>query len=743
MITKNHIEVKGEHLRKSERSRLIEVAEKNISVKPNSNYFFFFPKERASLKYRFEADTPRWTSWMMRIDGEEATLADTSRLRAVTENLRRTLQSEGYYDATTDYSIEYRKKTAHVVYELYPHEIYRLDSFSYLSADSSFAREIDQLESRSYLRKGRPVSATLRSNEASRISNEMRNRGYFDVSPNNFSKFFAYDTTNHLVDMNMIIYPPDEDSTFKKYYIKDIYIYMGYQPEIPVSAYMDTLIDGYHFKTVSEHFIMKPKFVLEKMAVHPGDLYTYRDYRKTLLQLNILDIFKTPRILVQKVPGVDTLLEFHIQLVKDKKYQDEFSLENFVSSFSQSDLLLGASLHGGRQIKNLLNGSETFNINLSGSYETTFTQENNQSITTLGLNSSVQAPRYRDWGTIGLIRLIPGSRSIITDRLLSDFNTLGETYFSVNVNFEDIQQFYQTTSLQLSRGVRLTRNNHEFNIIFQNFDLLSPVKKNDFDSIVPPGSPYALSFEKQLITGFLFRSANWNYNAPRRKSLSYSMFLGIESSGHEIAALNLIPNVNLRSIKFTSDEFRFSQFFKIEMEPKLYWYLNRKSTLAFRLGTGIAIPYGHSTSVPYSELFSLGGSYSLRAWRNRQVGPGMLNNLSANIPFAADQFKFEFSTEYRFDLGLIMEGAVFAETGNVWSLGSIATSATKPSMESLAVDAGIGIRLDLTFFIFRFDLATPVRNWYPDEIDGSYWTTSSLRRLTSGIRGVIGLNYPF
>ena len=63
--------------------------------------------------------------------------------------------------------------------------------------------------------------------------------------------------------------------------------------------------------------------------------------------------------------------------------------------------------------------------------------------------------------------------------------------------------------------------------------------------------------------------------------------------------------------------------------------------------------------------------------------------------------------------------------------------------KQLAVDAGIGFRLDVSFLILRFDIAYAMRNPYRDA-SGSYW------RFNNGVLGnlynirlQVGIGYPF
>ncbi|MGZ4090400.1 MAG: BamA/TamA family outer membrane protein, partial [Bacteroidia bacterium] len=79
----------------------------------------------------------------------------------------------------------------------------------------------------------------------------------------------------------------------------------------------------------------------------------------------------------------------------------------------------------------------------------------------------------------------------------------------------------------------------------------------------------------------------------------------------------------------------------------------------------------------------------------------------------------ESNIEYRFDIFKSFKGAIFADAGNVWLSKSNPAVNVDPFSFSefyneIAVGTGVGLRLDITFFVLRFDLATPLRKpWLP------------------------------
>ena len=199
----------------------------------------------------------------------------------------------------------------------------------------------------------------------------------------------------------------------------------------------------------------------------------------------------------------------------------------------------------------------------------------------------------------------------------------------------------------------------------------------------------------------------------------------------------------------------FNQYIKIENEFRYYRRISRKSKLAARLLAGVGIPYGNSTILPYSKQFFIGGSNSLRGFRARSLGPGTYNvaDAYAGSNFFPDQsgdIKIEGTVDYIHHIFGFMEGAVFADFGNIWlfnsSEGQPGAVFTSQFLNQMAADVGVGLRFDLMVLILRLDLGMPIRKpwlekgnrWVFDEID---FGSSSWRK--DNLIFNIGIGYPF
>ncbi len=137
------------------------------------------------------------------------------------------------------------------------------------------------------------------------------------------------------------------------------------------------------------------------------------------------------------------------------------------------------------------------------------------------------------------------------------------------------------------------------------------------------------------------------------------------------------------------------------------------------------------------------------------LGPGtyhLPDSLSNAFFFQqGGDIKLEWSAEYRFPIVSVIKGAFFADIGNTWLYPS---DHTIPNAQfnfenvpkELAAGIGFGIRADLSFFIIRLDLATPVRKpWLPEGerwvLDDIYLGKKDWRRDNLMLNIAIG--YPF
>ena len=190
----------------------------------------------------------------------------------------------------------------------------------------------------------------------------------------------------------------------------------------------------------------------------------------------------------------------------------------------------------------------------------------------------------------------------------------------------------------------------------------------------------------------------------------------------------------------------YSQFSRLDNEFIFSKPLKKDKSLNFKLDIGAGIPYGNTTtSLPYDYSFFAGGANDNRGWRARALGPGSYKYYLDTNRTATQigDIGLGASAEYRFAISSLFKGAVFVDAGNIWTIfqddnrdgGKISGSWFK----EIAVAAGVGLRMDLDFFIIRVDLGMPIMN--PALPQGARWVFQSREPYYDEGKAVFGDPY--
>jgi outer membrane protein assembly factor BamA len=200
--------------------------------------------------------------------------------------------------------------------------------------------------------------------------------------------------------------------------------------------------------------------------------------------------------------------------------------------------------------------------------------------------------------------------------------------------------------------------------------------------------------------------------------------------------------------------------FDVEL-ARLIRYSKSSIALRFFAGLGIADPFNSTrnplkkNTLPFFKQYFSGGPSSMRAWALRRLGPG-----STIKPFDGDggtpdrygDVQLEANAEFRFPIGkpwgIQVNGALFTDIGNVWLLKK---NAGTPEQlfnfgrlgEDIAVGAGAGLRIDLNFFVIRFDYSYKVKDPSPTPEDIIHRNKWFSYQFFQGDQFQLGIGYPF
>jgi len=119
-------------------------------------------------------------------------------------------------------------------------------------------------------------------------------------------------------------------------------------------------------------------------------------------------------------------------------------------------------------------------------------------------------------------------------------------------------------------------------------------------------------------------------------------------------------------------------------------------------------PYGNSDILPFEKRYYSGGANSVRAWQVRELGPGSYRSDSANFYFQSGDIKMDFNIEYRTRFFWKLEAATFIDAGNIWTVKDYpgqegGAFKFNSFYKQIALGYGLGLRLDMDFFLLRLD----------------------------------------
>lgn len=582
------------------------------------------------------------------------------------------------------------------------------DPFRYSSVDLwGWKGQMDSLVRQSMrfslLKAGEQYDVNVLEQERQRISDILRNRGYYYFQPQ-YIEFLADTTRRHgEVDLRIGLKQGIPEVAFHPYTIRNVDVSLFGNDD---SDRRDTLEYDRLQMDYSPPQTLKPKILSQAVKVRPGQLYTARRQNRTQSGIVQLGVFKFVNLTISPV---DTSYGRKLDYKISADYALPIETEVEVDIASKSNNLLGPGLILSLNNKNMFKRAETFSLKLTGAYEwqvggekTTKGRSGLINSYELGVNLNLSVPRL----------LVPGFLKSGKDRQ-------ERTHFQIGTDFLNRHSYFRMISFWGSAT-------YDFNSSRRNYHSVVPFKLNythllrtshEFDSTLNKNPAIALSFKDQFIPSMSYtytfdRAAT--YRNPNRLFWQTS----ITQAGNIISGIQYLAGKRGEGREILGN--RYSQFLKLTSEIIKYRQVSENSQVAMRLMGGIGYAYGNSRVMPYSEQFYIGGANSIRAFQIRSIGPGSYHPEKRSVTAYLDQtgdIKLEGNIGYRFKIAGRLNGAVFVDAGNVWLLRK---EKERPGGEfrlkdlwrEIALGTGFGLRYDITYIVIRADLGVALHAPY-------------------------------
>lgn len=654
------------------------------------------------------------------------------------------LHDYGYFSGNVDSKLFYDKsnnKKVKVQYTIntgYPSFI---DTVYYSHFNKGMLELMEKSRKSSLIHQGNQFNVSSLDEERERINTLMRNRGYYYFTPEYLS--YQADTVHAPLKVSLKLQPTAgvPDYALRPYFLGDKTIYiMGKNGETPdqYTSYRDLNI--YYYDKLQ----LRPKMLYrrinyqaytknpELLKLQKSRLYNQRRQSVILDRFSDIGIFKSvtaeymPRDTAQLNDTLDVLLKATLNKPM------EVELRANVTTKSNDQTGPGFSL--GYTHYNIFKGGEIWNTKLTGSYEWQTANTAGGSLLNsweFGITSGLTFPR------IVFPRL--GKREY-------DFDA--STTF--NVNFDELNRakYYQL----LSFGGNVTYDfqpnryyHHSITPLRLSFNVLQRTTEK-FDSLAIKIPSLYMSLQNKFIPAFEY-SVTYDNTNTKRKKIGTWWNVDFVSSGNLTSAVYRLFGKSFSEQGKDLFGSPFSQFLKLSGEYRFTWAIDKNQSIVARANAGIIYSYGNSTVAPYSEQFYVGGANSIRAFTVRSVGPGgfHLEGDDAKYSYVEQigDIKLLANAEYRFRILGSIHGAIFLDAGNVWLIRDdyIRQNAqiSKDFLKQIALGTGFGIRYDMDYLVFRFDVGVGLHDPW-DTGKSGYYNIPSFRK-SLGYHFAIG--YPF
>ena len=720
----------------------------HVRQKPNMKIFGLF-RFHLGLYNISGKDVSKGVNRWLRSIGEEPVIYDPFLAKRSTTQLKSYLNSIGYYDAVVaDTVVNNGRKRLKQIYNIKLGSPYLVDKLSYFDFDSNKDPHAEIVENlikqdsvNSLIKKNKNINVEVMGEERTRIARMLKNKGYFNFS-DRYIQYYADSSYNHKrVSLYTSLHKDlkKKSDVFEKYKIRNITIKLESYSKDRVAAstlYNDTLL--YKDKIVLSNGkpYLRPKVLNSAIVFNKYENYSIDKVEKTYSNLQALRQFKFINIKFKEVDliALDTsmFVDCTIELRPLVKQSYSIAVEGTNSSGN-----IGVGGKASYNHRNLLGGAEDFSLSFLGALEkekVSDTESYNN--VEYGVEAKLVSPQF----------LLPfvartGFRKKYAPR----------TAVSVGFNYQNTY-YFQRKIVNSSFGYTWRKSkllNYNFNLLNVDYIEMKNVNQSFLDGL--KNDFIKNSYRSHMVVSSSF---GFVYSDKQDRAGSNYFRVFIESAGNlanviaELGGLETITE-NVDGEKDKYKEFwgiRYAQYLKTDLEYIFKYKFSDVSSIASRFFIGAAYPYGNMKILPYEKMYFGGGANGIRAWQVRTLGPGSFvkDDIFANT---VSDMKIEANVEYRFKLIGGLEGAMFVDAGNIWSINTLedregADFKIDRFYKEIAVGTGVGLRYDFNFSIIRCDLGIKVID--PAQPEGSrYVFMKNGYNKFNDFTLNIGIAYPF
>lgn len=711
-------------------------------------------KKNPKLK---STDKLTWREWLVNI-GEEPVIYDSALAERSARQISLYLNNKGYFNNTVHDSVSIKGKRAEVFYIIETEDPYTIRNIAYQIDDSGVGRFVLPDSVNRVFNRGDNYDVDRFQMERDRITKLLKNQGFYY-----FSKEYVYFTVDSAlnkrkmdvvigVKKNLVQISDDSvvERNHKLYLINDIYINTEYVQKTKQQPRLDTTkIDRDNSGDI-DWFIMsqgklkyKPNTIMNAFFFKKSYEYRDIDFESTYRRLSELRAFRYINIDFRPSADSPDYLDMFVNLTPVDK-------QNYTTQGEGTNTgsVLGVAGSIVYQNKNTFRGAEVLEIRLKGGLEIQ-KQINEEEDKDEGLTERINPFNTFEIGPEVNLS-IPKALPPFTLFNFSKKQYNPRTVFGVSYNNQSRPDYKRTVanfshSLQF-KGVK-ENSPLRFAIFLPEVGIVKAALQPSFAEYINASNDIILRnrFTDHMITALRFSVTFNNQDLMKKKNVLF-VRLNLEQSGsllYTYARNNKSWDVDSRG-SYEIFKIPFSHYFRPDIDFRYYRRLRGiHNQLVYRVAGGYGKALKNTPELPFEKSFYAGGPNSVRAWEARTLGPGSYTNTFAN-KYQLGDIHIESNLEYRFKIFKLLNSALFVDAGNIWidnydpnRIGGQFQFDT--FLDELAIGAGLGFRLDFSFFIIRLDGAVPLKD--PAFPSGDRWQFDDkpLRRTNLNF----GIGYPF
>ena len=632
-------------------------------------------------QYVRQKEKPKLFSLFRNPFSRKPVIYDTLQARLSCQDLMTAMQNEGYMNAGVSLYTETKGKKLKATYLLHPGQPFLIGKVNYDIQDEGILQllHLDQ-PANQQIKPGMRFTVETLDNERKRIAGLLSDNGYFRFNKDFIH--FAADTIMGRKDIALTLqlrkYKPNNNS-----------------PEVDHTRYL--IRDVLFQSNDSDRIHLRKQVLLNATAIKEGRPYDASALQRTYNNFARLQAVKYTNIKFAEVPDTN-LLDCHIQISTNKPSTISFQPEG---TNTAGDLGAAASITYTN--RNLFHGSEQLSIEFRGAYEAITGLEGyqDQNYTEFSVETKLVFPRF----------LAPFLSKSFRRRQTAS------SEWAVSWNFQNRPEFHRRVFSSAWR-YRWSEPKHHLNY---RFDLL------DLNYVYMPW--ISSTFKRDYLDNAENRNAILRYNYEdifiMKTGFTVSYTDGVDAVRANFESAGNLLNGVSKGFGFKTNSqgqhtlfnIAYAQYVKFDFDYTHLFQFDKRNALALHAGLGVAYPYGNSTVLPFEKRYFSGGANSVRGWSVRELGPGKFKGTDGRIDFInqTGDVKLDLNAEYRSSLFWKLQGALFIDAGNIWTLRNYAEQPGgqfkfTEFYKQIAASYGMGLRLNFDYFILRFDVGMKAIN---------------------------------